>query len=41
MLAVAIERDVAHNTPVGSTAEEAGAAQRRALVFPFAPVEAV
>ena len=40
-LAVAIERDVAHTTPVGSPAEEAGAAQRRAPVFPFAPVEAV
>jgi hypothetical protein len=40
-LAVAIERDVAHTTPVGSPAEEAGAAQRRAPVVPFAPVEAV
>ena len=30
VLAVAIERDVAHTTPVGSPAEEAGAAQRRA-----------
>lgn len=39
-LAEAIEGDVAHNTPVGSLAEEAGAAQRRAPVFPFAPVEA-
>jgi len=40
-LAVAIERDIAHTTPVGSPAEEAGAAQRRAPVFPFGPVEAV
>ena len=41
VLAVAIERDVAHTTPVASPAEEAGAAQRRAPVFPFASVEAV
>jgi putative transposase len=40
-LAVAIERDIAHTTPVGSPAEEAGAVHRRAPVFPFAPVEAV
>ncbi len=40
-LAVAIERDVAHTTPVGFPAEEAAAAQRRAPVVPFAPVEAV
>jgi putative transposase len=40
-LAVAIERDVAHTTPVGSPAEEADPAQRWAPVFPFAPVEAV
>ena len=40
-LAVAIARGVAHTTPVGSPAEEAGAAQTRAPVVPFAPVEAV
>ena len=37
-LAVAIERDLAHTTPVASPAEEAGAGLRRALVVPFAPV---
>jgi hypothetical protein len=34
-LAVAIERDVAHTTPVASPAEEA---RRRVPVVPFAPV---
>ncbi len=37
-LAVAIERDLAHTTPVASPAEEAGAARRRALVVPLARV---
>jgi len=37
-LAVAIERDLAHTTPVAFPAEEAGAARRQALVVPFAPV---
>jgi hypothetical protein len=34
-LAVAIERDLAHTTPVESRAEEAGAARRRAPVVPL------
>jgi putative transposase len=37
-LAVAIERDLAHTTPVASPAEEAGAARSRAPVVPFTPV---
>ena len=37
-LAVAIERDLAHTTPVASPAEETGAARRQAAVVPFAPV---
>jgi len=35
-LAVAIERDLAHTTPVASPTEEAGAAQRRAPVVALA-----
>ena len=38
-LALAIERDLAHTTPPSPT-EEAGAAQRRAPVVPFAPAHA-
>jgi hypothetical protein len=34
-LAVAIERDPAHTTPVASWSEEAGAARRRAPVVPL------
>ena len=37
-LAVAIERVLAHTTPVASPAEEAGAVRRRALVVPLARV---
>ena len=37
-LAVAIERDLAHTTPVASPAEEAGVARRRAPLVPFTPV---
>ena len=37
-LAVAIERDLAHTTPIASRAEEASAARRRAPVVPFTPV---
>ena len=35
-LALAIERDLAHTTPVASPTEEAGAAQRRAPVVALA-----